>query len=161
MSDPRSHPAPERRPKATTAVLAGLVGLVLAGVLGYLPAEWFIDFGLADLPSRTQLVLGLYLLAAVLLLLGGLVTLFRVFTGGVLLLLGALAAIGAVVGEPLLLFPGQFSQFFTSMFQFVPDQAFVRVAAAVGGPVLLVLCAVPATFRYLRHPERSASRPGW
>ncbi|GHF45794.1 hypothetical protein FHX82_001674 [Amycolatopsis bartoniae] len=160
MTNPYGHPDAERRPNGVTAILAGLVGLGLAGVLGYLPATWFVDYGIDDLPEPTKIVLGLYFGAALLLLAGALVTLFRAFAGGVLLLLGALGAIGAVVTEPLLLFPGYFTQFFRAMFQLTPDQAFVRVAAAVGGPVVLVLCALPRTFRYLRYRPGDHPQPG-
>ncbi|TNC29600.1 hypothetical protein [Amycolatopsis alkalitolerans] len=155
MTNPYGHPpgpgAVGRRPSGVTAILGGLIALVLAGVLGYLPVKVFIDYGIDDLPRNTKIVLGLYLGAGALLLAGALVTFFRTVTGAVLLLLGALATIGAVVTEPLLLYPGYFTQFFAAVFQFAPDQAFVRVAATVGGPVLLVLASLPRTFRYLRH----------
>jgi hypothetical protein len=158
VTNPYGYPAqpsvPERRPSGVTAILAGFAGLALAGVLAYLPVTVFIDYGIDDLPNDTKIVLGLYLGAALLLLIGALVTFFRAVAGAVLLLIGALVSIAAVVTEPLLLYPGFFPQFFKAMFQFVPDQAFVRVGAAVGGPVVLVLSALPWTFRYLRY------RPG-
>lgn len=145
----------ERAPSGATAVLAALVGLALAGILGYLPVTQFIYFGISDRPDRTLIVLGLYLGAALLLLLGSLVTFFRVLAGGILLLIGALVAVAAVVAEATLIQPGRLIDFFGAMFQFVPDDAFVRVAATVGGPLVFLLAALPSTFRYLgdRQPE--------
>ncbi|MTD54237.1 hypothetical protein GKO32_09655 [Amycolatopsis sp. RM579] len=170
---PARGPVPARRPRGVTAILGGLAALALAGALGYLPVRVFIDFGIDDLPKDAKIVLGLYFGAALILLLGALGTLFRAVAGAVLLLIGALATIGAVVTEPLLLYPDYFTQFFAAMFRFEPENAFVRVAATVGGPVVLVLAALPATFRYLRyepgdypspaqtHPERSHPPPDW
>jgi hypothetical protein len=167
-----SFPA-ERRPSGVTAILDGFAALALAGALGYLPVTVFIDYGIDDLPRDTKIVLAVYLGAALILLIGALITFFRAVAGAVLLLIGALAAIAAVVTEPLLLYPGYFTQFFKAMFQFVPDDAFVRVAATVGGPVVLILSSLPPTFRYLRyrpgeypavtrrHPERSHPSQGW
>lgn len=174
MTDPYGNPGqPVRRPSGVTAILDGLAALALAGALGYLPVNVFIDYGIEDLPQDTKVVLGVYLGAGLLLLIGALITFFRAVAGAVLLLIGALAAIAAVVIEPLLLYPGYFTQFFAAMFQFVPDDAFVRVAATVGGPVVLVLSSLPWTYRYLRYrpgdypaaapkyPERTNPSQGW
>lgn len=140
----------ERTPSGATAILAALVGLALAGILGYLPVTQFIYFGIVDQPDRTLIVLGLYLGAALLLLLGALVTFFRVLAGGILLLIGALVAVVSVLAESTLVQPGRFTDFFRVMFQFIPDDAFVRVAATVGGPLVFLLAALPSTVRYLR-----------
>ncbi|HJQ48541.1 MAG TPA: hypothetical protein VJ870_19785 [Amycolatopsis sp.] len=144
----------------TTAILAGIVGLALTGVLGYLPVKVFIDVGVNDLPGKVLLLLGLYLGAALLLLLGALVTFLRALAAAALLLLGGLAAIGAVVAEPLLFYPGQIGEFFKAMFSFAQDDAFVRVSAAVGGPVVVVLSVLPSTLRYLRY-RPSDHVQGW
>lgn len=151
----------ERTPNGATAILAGLTGLTLAGILGYLPVTQFIYYGISDQPDRTLIVLGLYLGAALLLLLGAVVTFFRGLAGGILLLIGALVAMAAVVAEPTLLQPGRFTAFFRAMFQFIPDDAFVRVAATVGGPLVFLLAVLPSTFRYLRDrpPERGYRLP--
>jgi hypothetical protein len=152
-------PIPERRPSGATAILAGLIGLVLAGALGYLPVKVFIDVGINDLPSDSKIVLGLYLGAALLLLIGALVIFFRAVAGAVLLLIGGLVTIAAVVLEPVLLYPGHFGEFFSAMFQFSPDDAFVRVAATIGGPVVFLLCVLPWTYRYLRYRPAEFSYP--
>jgi hypothetical protein len=150
-----------RKTGGSTAVVAGILGLGLAGALGYLPVTEFIDYGIDGAPSRLLIVFGLYLGAALLLFLGALVTFFRVLAGAVLLLIGGLAAIAAVVAEPVLLHPGLFAEFFKAMFQFGREAAFVRVAAAIGGPVVVVLSALPSTFRFLRYrpPEPAYGPP--
>ncbi|NIH87224.1 hypothetical protein [Amycolatopsis granulosa] len=141
----------EPRPSAVTATLAGVLGLVLAGVLGYLPLKFFVDYGFAGMDGKVRVVLVIYSAAALVLLVGALATFFRAVAGAVLLLAGGLLAVAAVVGEPVLLYPGYFGAFFAEMFRFAPDDAFVRVGAAVGGPVVFVLAVLPGTFRYLRY----------
>lgn len=141
----------EPRPSGTTAILAGVLGLVLACLLGYLPLKFFVDYGFAGMDGKVRVVLGVYSLAALVLLAGALTTFFRAVTGAILLLLGGLLAVAAVVCEPVLLYPGYFEDFFAAMFRFTPDDAFVRVGAAVGGPIVFVLAVLPWTFRYLRH----------
>jgi hypothetical protein len=155
VTNPFGHPVRRSglpvRPNAVSAVLAGIVALGLSGALGDLPVTEFIDYGVDAAPTRLLVVLGLYLGAALLLFLGALMTFFRVLAGAIVVLLGGLAAMAAVVAEPVLLHPGLFGDFFAVMFRFSSDDAFVRVAAAVGGPVVFVLAALPSTFRYLRH----------
>lgn len=165
MTNPFGHPVPSgagRRPSGITAIPAGSAGFLLTPFLGYLPVKEFIHNGL-DIPTHLQIVLGLYLFAGVVLLIGAIVTFFRAVTGGVLLLIGAVATIAAVLSEPLLLHAGGFAQFFRSAFSFGVDDAFVRVAATIGGPVVLVLAAMPATFRYLKYPAYGSGNPsqGW
>lgn len=164
MTSPHGYAAaaPQPRPNGTTAILAGVIGLLLAGVLGYLPSKVFVDIGISDLPGKALIMLGLYLGAALLLLLGALVTFFRAVAGAVLLLLGGLATVGAVLSEPLLFYPSLIGEFFKAMFQFAEDDAFVRVGAAVGGPLVFLLSALPWTFRYLRYrPSEHRYPQGW
>jgi hypothetical protein len=151
VTTPYGYPSPQRRPTGATAILAGLVGLGLAGVLGYLPATMFIEFGISDLPGRWPIVLGIYLGAALLLLIGALVTFFRALAGAILLLIGGLVAVAAVLLEPVLLYPAYFAEFFKAMFQLTPDYAFVRVSGAIGGPLVILLASLPWTFRFLRY----------
>ncbi|MDQ0379206.1 hypothetical protein [Amycolatopsis thermophila] len=141
----------EPRPSGLTAILAGALGLLLAVVLGYLPLKFFVDHGLDGMAVKVSCVLGVYSAAALFLLVGALITFFRAVAGAVSLLVGALLAVAAVVLEPVLLYPGYVGAFFSDMFRFGPDDAFVRVGAAVGGPLVFVLAVLPWTFRYLRH----------
>ncbi|OXM73139.1 MULTISPECIES: hypothetical protein [Amycolatopsis] len=141
----------EPRPNGTTAILAGVVGLVLAGLLGYLPLKFFVDHGFAGMDGKVRGVLAVYSAAALVLLAGALTTFFRAVAGAVLLLAGGLLAVAAVICEPILLYPGYFGDFFAVMFRFASDDAFVRVGAVVGGPLVFVLAVLPWTFRYLRH----------
>jgi hypothetical protein len=159
---PRGRPAPPpRRPNGATAIIAGILALGVAGMLGVLPVREFIDHGVDTAPTRLLVVLGLYLGGALLLVLGALMTFFRSVAGAILLLLASLVAIAAVVLEPTLLYPEDFAEFFKEMFRLVPDLAFVRVAAAVGGPLVFLLAVLPSTFRYLRYrqPEPSYRVP--
>jgi hypothetical protein len=153
---PGGRPA-SRKPNGATAIIAGILALPVAGMLGALPVQQFIDNGVDSAPPRVLVVLGLYLGAALLLVWGALVMFFRSVFGAILVLLGSLAAIAAVVLEPALLYPEAFTEFFKEMFRLVPNLAFTRVAAAVGGPLVFVLAVLPSTFRYLRHRPLEAS----
>ncbi|HKS44657.1 MAG TPA: hypothetical protein VJT49_05990 [Amycolatopsis sp.] len=162
-------PVGPRTPSGVTAVLGGLVALALAGVLGYLPITDFVDYGISDLPDHTKISDALYFGAAILLLLGALMTFLRLLAGSVLLLAGGLATIAAVVAEPLLIHPYAFVEFFDRVFRFVPNAAFVRIGGIVGGPLVVLLAAQPSTFRYLRYrppdagygPPYSGPARGW
>lgn len=165
MTNPFGHPVPSTSrssPSGVTAIPAGVAAFLLSGFVGYLPVKEFIEVGI-DVPQRLQIVLGMYLFAGIALLAGAIVTFFRTVTGGVLLIVGAVVTIAALLSEPLVLYPGSFAQFFRSVFSFSVDDAFVRVAATIGGPVVLVLAAMPATFRYLRYPAYASggSSRGW
>jgi hypothetical protein len=155
---PAGYPAPEKRPNGATAILAGLLGLGLAGVLGYLPVRYFIDmpsgFGLSDLPGKLLTVLALYSAAGIFLLIGALITFFRASAGAVLLLIGALLAIASVLLEPALLYQNDYANYFQAIYEFRLRAAFVRVGGLIGGPLVFVLAVLPPTFRYLRY------RPG-
>ncbi|WP_205660468.1 hypothetical protein [Amycolatopsis antarctica] len=147
--------AQQSPPSGATAILAGLVGLVLGGVLAFLPTYWLIDIpegaSLSDLQSNGYTMLGLYYGAGLFLILGAIVTFFRGFAGAFLLLVGSLLGVAAVLLEPAILYDGQFGLFFELTFSFEVPQAWVRIAGLVLGPVVLILAVLPPTMRYLRH----------
>ncbi|SFB59867.1 hypothetical protein SAMN05216266_12481 [Amycolatopsis marina] len=146
---------PPRNPNGATAIIAGLLGLALCGLVGYLPVYTFIEIpsgiSIGDLPGEALTVLGLYLAAAILLLIGAVVTLFRSVVGAVLLIIGATLALTSVLLEPALLYRSEYGMFFEMTFQFESDTAFSRVGAIVLAPIVLLLAALPPTFRYLKH----------
>ncbi|WP_158888625.1 hypothetical protein [Amycolatopsis anabasis] len=155
MSTPYGGYVLPKRPNGATAIIAGILALGLAFVLGYLPVRYFIDmpsgFGLGDLPGELLTMLGLYLAAAIFLLIGALVTFLRALTGAVLLLIGALLTLAAVLLEPALMYHGDFGTYFQLVFEFeLDDASFVRAAGLVFGPITFFLTVLPPTFRYLR-----------
>lgn len=143
------------RPSGATAVIAATVGLVLSGLTGYVPIDTFIDipsgYSLGDLPGGLLIGLGLYLVAALLLLIGALATFFRSFAGGVLLLIGALLTVGAILGEPLLVPYGQYGTYFKYLFSFTNFGSIAGASALVLAPLLFVVAVIPPTVKYLRY----------
>ncbi|WP_414939863.1 hypothetical protein [Amycolatopsis sp. cmx-11-51] len=147
------YPAPQTRPTGATAIIAALSGLVAAGAAGYIPVYFFLrlpsGFSLGDLPGLVLTVLGLYLLAALLLLIGALSAFFRSVAGAVLLVLGSLMVITAVLMEPLA-FNGTYSQYFRLQFEFKTFVAIARVVMFAVVPLTLIFAIIPPTLKYLR-----------
>jgi hypothetical protein len=147
------YPAPQARPTGATAIIAALLGLVAAGAAGYLPIYFFLKlpsgFSIGNLPGLVLTALGLYLLAALLLLVGALSAFFRSVAGAVLLILGSLMVIAAVVMEPLA-FNGSYGLYFRTQFEFGTFVAIVRVVIFAVVPVTLIFAIIPPTLKYLR-----------
>ncbi|GAB3488797.1 hypothetical protein [Amycolatopsis cihanbeyliensis] len=174
MTNSYGHPAtpppgysrPARpRPSGATAIIAAVLALPLAGIAGYLPVDVFIDYGVDTLPGTLLTLLGCYLGAAVFLLIGALLTFFRVIAGAIMLLIGALLGLAAPLLEPALLGGNDYGTYFEAVFQLEFENAFVRLGAIVLAPVVLILAALPPTFRYLGHRPRPMPtydpRPGY
>ncbi|WP_370944593.1 hypothetical protein AB5J62_36535 [Amycolatopsis sp. cg5] len=146
-------PASPRRPSGATAVLAGLLGLLVAGVVAYVPIQVFISlpsgFSIGDLPTRALIYLAVALVAALSLLLGSLMAFFRAFAGAILLILGSLLAITAILLEASLHIG--FGRYFEAVFSFGDIDEIVRAAAVIGAPIVLLLAVLPPTVKYLRH----------
>ncbi|SDX78203.1 hypothetical protein SAMN05421504_103827 [Amycolatopsis xylanica] len=145
-------PAPQRRPSGATAILAGLLGLLVAGAIAYLPIRVFISlpsgFSIGDLDTRALIYIGVALTAAFCLLLGSLMTFFRAFAGAIVLIVGSLLAIAAILLEATLYL--SFGEYFSAVFSFSLTEDIVRAAAVIGAPLVLLLAVLPPTFKYLR-----------
>ncbi|OKA08519.1 hypothetical protein ATP06_0214250 [Amycolatopsis regifaucium] len=130
-----------------------MLGLVAAGAAGYLPIYFFLKlpsgFSIGNLPGLVLTALGLYLLAALLLLVGALSAFFRSVAGAVLLISGSLMVIAAVVLEPLA-FNGTHSHYFRTQFEFESFVALVRVVMFAVVPCTLIFAIIPPTLKYLR-----------
>ncbi|MFD5090617.1 hypothetical protein ACFWMR_08455 [Amycolatopsis thailandensis] len=146
------HP-PQARPNGATAIIAGFLGLIAAGTSGYLPVYFFLElppgFSIGDMPGLVLTALGLYLLAALLLLIGALSAFFRSVAGAVLLTLGSLMVIAAVLLEPLA-FNASYGLYFRLQFEFESFAAIARVALFVVAPFTLIFAVIPPTLKYLR-----------
>jgi hypothetical protein len=148
------HPAPPlARPSGVTAIIAALLGLGGAGMCVYLPTKVLVDLparlGLADLPGEVYTSYGLFYSAALFLLLGAVLTLFRKTAGGILLLTGSLLVIAALMLEPALLFDGRYGRYFRAVFGFGSGDAWIRFLLMVLAPLTFLLAVLPPTFRYL------------
>ena len=157
----------EPRPSGVTAFLAAILGLVLAAMTGYVPIHTFISipsgYSIGDLPGEVLVLLGVYLMTALLLLIGALATFFRSFAGGILLLIGSLLTIAVIFAEPLVALDGKYDVYFKYLFGFEDLGAIIGVASLVVSPVLFLLAVIPPTFRYLRYrrpiPQAYGAQP--
>ncbi|SFP38070.1 hypothetical protein SAMN05421810_102414 [Amycolatopsis arida] len=160
---PAHHGGP-RRPNPATAILAALLGLVVAGLAGYLPVWVFVEFGLDRQGGGALAALGLYLGATVLLLFGSLLTFFRVVVGAVLLIVGAVLGVAAVLLEPVLL-DTAYELYFELVLEWDRVDGLSRIGTLAFAPVVLLLAVLPPTFRYLRHrapaPTAYGPPPAW
>jgi hypothetical protein len=157
-----SHSYSSTRPSGVTAILAGLLGFAAAAASGYVPVKIFLDmpaeFSLGALPNWVLVDLGAYLGAGLVLLLGGLATLFRATAGAVLLGLGALLAVGALLMEPLSV-GVPLARFADAMFTHGGFAMIDRVGLAALAVLVLILAFLPPTLRYLRY--RTPMMPMW
>ncbi|WP_020664895.1 hypothetical protein [Amycolatopsis benzoatilytica] len=179
MSGLHGHPARQRErplspaeprpdgPNGTTAIAAGLLGLVAAAVSGYLPVTLFIGipsgFSLGDLSPWTLVDLAAYLIASLVLLIGAVSTFLRTTAGALLLIAGGLFALGALLLEPALAGSPAYVEYFRTLFRFENFAAVDRVALLGSAVLVLILAGLPRTFGYLRHrapavPATSPSR---
>lgn len=164
----------EPHPNGTTAILAGLLGLVLAALAGYVPINFFIHiesgFSIGDLPGIVLVYLGMFLGAALFLLIGALAALFRAVAGAVMLLVGSLLATASILFEPMITLHNDYALYFKVVFTLEGLEQIVRVATLVLAPLVLILAALPPTFAYLRYrtpaprpydPNRAYPRQSW
>ncbi len=147
------HPPMQARPTGATAILAGLYGLIGALAAGYIPIYFFLElpsgFSIGNLPGLVLTTLGLYLVAALFLLIGALATFFRSVAGAVLLVLGSLLAIAGILVEPLA-FNAPYDLYFKIQFEFETFVAIVRVIMFAFIPFTLIFAVLPPTLKYLR-----------
>ncbi|MEC3981886.1 hypothetical protein [Amycolatopsis sp. H20-H5] len=138
-----------------TAVLAALLGFVVALAAGHVPVNLFIDipsgFSLGDLPASNLVDLAIFLGAALFLLIGAVATLFRSLVGAILLVLGSLLAIAGILIESTVAYGLPFGSYFETVFAVKTFAAVDRAIVVVAAPLVLVLAALPVTFRHLRY----------
>lgn len=139
--------------------MAALFGLIGAIAAGYIPIYFFIalpsGFSIGDLPGLVLTTMGLYLVAALFLLVGALATFFRSVAGAVMLVLGSLLVIAAIVVEPLA-FNAPYGLYFRILFDFETFVAMVRVIMFAFVPFTLIFAILPPTLKYLRYRPAAA-----
>lgn len=157
-------PPRPRGPNGVTALTAAVLGLLLTFPLVYVPSEQFIaipsGFSVGLLPIGVLAELGLYSGAGLVMLVGGLVTLFRGVAGAVLLIVGSALAVAAVVAEPVLGYSDGYRAFFDYLTSFRDLPGTARAVGLCGALLVFVLAVLPGTFRYLRHRAPAAETYG-
>jgi len=149
-----AYQAPDRRPNGASAIIAAILGLVLAGVLAAIPIKLMMDIpsgaSLGDVRGEVITPTALYLGAAVLLLIGSLVTFFRGLAGAILLAIGAvLALVVFLVDAPII--GVDIDEYLSAVFGLDIADAWFRFGALVLSPVVMIFALLPPTFRYLRY----------
>ena len=137
-----------------------MLGLPAAVAAGFVPVESFLglpaEFSLGALPDGVLIDLAGFLVAGLVLLVGGLATLFRATAGAVLLGVGAVLALAALLAEPLVV-NVPLAQYVDTLFARGGLETAARVVLAALAALVLVLASVPTTFRHLRY--RTPPRP--
>ncbi|RZQ63530.1 hypothetical protein [Amycolatopsis suaedae] len=150
--------AQQSRPGGGTAITAAIFGLFAAIASAYIPIRAFIVLpsgaGIGDLPGEVLTVLALYLGAALLLLIGALVTFFRAVFGAILLILGSVLTLTSIMLEPALFPMSRFDRYFEAIFTFDSEPAIWHFAALVLGVLTLLFAILPPTFKYLTYKPR-------
>ena len=149
---------PSRTGNPATAIIAAVLGLVAAAALVVLTLDVLNTLpdsaGFGDLPGELQTVLILRVAAAVVLLTGLIIVLFRKLAGAFVLVLGALVAIAAILLYPVLLkdfFPGlTFGDYLEAIFKFDGAQTTYAAITLIAAPLALIVAILPPTLNYLR-----------
>lgn len=164
---------------AGLAVTAGILGLVLAGCLGYATIDMLGDIpDGADMPGGYTALFVLHFLVAGLGLLGAILVFARQVAGAFVLLGTGLLAVVAIVVDPLMaegLFffllgdlpttppsaTGDFGLYWETMFEFGNEQAVMFAVSLVLGVILLIIAALPPSLNYLRGSSRGQAGYGY
>jgi hypothetical protein len=159
------------------AVTAGILGIGLAGCLGYATIDLIgqIPDGM-NIPGGYTAMFVLHFLVAALGLLGAILVFARQVAGAFVLLATGLLAVVAIVVDPLMaeglwvlllgdlpsLTPtGDYSAYWEAMFEFGNEQAVLFFVSLCLGAVLLVIAALPPSLNYLRGSSRGQAGYGY
>lgn len=162
---PQGFPGREGNP--ALAVIAGIIGIGIAGVLAYQTIDLLSDISGApgELPGGWTVMIVLHFVVAGLGLLGAILVFARQIAGAFVLLATATFAIAVLILDPAIAegiwftmlgaMPtveptGDFSAYFEAMFEFGNEQAVLRFIALVLAPILLIIAALPPSLNWLR-----------
>ncbi|MPZ83685.1 MAG: hypothetical protein GEV28_26150 [Actinophytocola sp.] len=159
---PRGNPAP--------AVIAGVLGLGVAGTLGYQCVDLLMDIPDGfSLPGRWTAMIVAHLVVVAIALLGAVLVFARRIAGAFLLLAAALLTVLVVLVDPVLAngiavtmlgaapdisATGEVGAYYELLVEFGNEQAVLRFLAACVALVLLVIAALPPVLNYLRRAPR-------
>jgi len=161
---PQGYPVREGSP--ALAVIAGIIGIGIAGVLAYQTIDLLSDIsGAPEIPGGWTVMIILHFVVAGLGLLGAILVFARQIAGAFVLLATATFAIAVLILDPAMAegvwasmlgaMPtveptGDFSAYFEAMFEFGNEQAVLRFIALVLAPILLIIAALPPSLNWLR-----------
>jgi len=163
------------------AVIAGIIGIGLAGVFAYQTIDLLADVSDAsgDMPGGWVTMIILHFVVAGFGLLGAILVFARQVAGAFVLLAAATFAIVVLILDPAMAegvwasmlgaLPtveptGDFSAYFQAMFEFGNEQAVLRFIGLVLGVLLLIIAALPPSLNWLRGSRNSGYsqyQQGW
>lgn len=159
------------------SVTAGILGIALAGCLGYATIDLLGELpDGVEPPSGYTAMFVLHFLVVGLGLLGAILVFARQVAGAFVLLGTGLLAVVAIVVDPLMAeslwvfllgdLPsgeptGDYSAYWETMFEFGNEQAVLFFVSLVLGAVVMVLAALPPSLNYLRGSSRGAAAYGY
>lgn len=159
---PRGNPVP--------AVVAGIVGLGVAGTLGYQCVDLLVNIPDGfSLPGRWMAMVVAHLVVVAIALLGAVLVFARRIAGAFLLLAAGVLTVLVVLVDPVLAneiavtmlgtapdisATGDVGAYYELLVEFGNAQAVLRFVAACLALVLLVVAALPPVLNYLRRPQR-------
>jgi hypothetical protein len=165
-------------------VTAGILGIILAGCLGYATIDMLgeIPDG-GEMPGGYTALFVLHFLVAGLGVLGAILVFARQVAGAFVLLGTGLLAVVAIVADPLMAeslwvfllgdlptsppsATGDYALYWETMFEFGNEQAVLFAVSLVLGAILLVIAALPPSLNYLRGSRAQAGygypqQPHW
>ncbi len=132
---------PGREGNPALAVVAGIIGIGIAGVLAYQTIDLLVDLGdvRGDIPGGWTVMIVLHLVVAGLGLLGAILVFVRQVAGAFVLLAAATFAIAVLILDPAL----------------AEGVWFTMLGALVLAPVLLIIAALPPSLGWPRGPRPS------
>lgn len=154
------HPGPSGGANPATAVIAGILAILIAVFEGVVLGYWFSLGSLGDMPGQVVTVVALEALVALVLLIGAIMMFARKTAGAVLTIVGAVIAAAGVLLEPVMLGIGRYGRYMEALFQLDTAATLFRVLTLFAAPVVLILAVLPPTFKYLRS-SRGSHSPGY
>lgn len=159
-----NYPAQTGGGSPATAIIAGVLGLAAAVLMGIAGFKMISDIpDGAEVPSEYNIMMILLFAAAVVCLIGAIITFVRKVAGAFVLLIGAIVVIAAILVQPALLSSMaseaggsvSFGDFFEQLFKFNDAQSTCEAIALIVAPFLLILSVIPPTLNWLRGSTQS------
>lgn len=164
-----NYPA-QRAGSPATAIIAGILGLAVTVLLAIAGFEWLGDLSDApdgfEVPAEYTIIIILLFAAAVVCLIGAIITFVRKVAGAFVLLIGAIVTLAAVLLQPVLLSSlaqgadVSFGDFIKELFKFETTRFTCEAIALICAPILLIFSVIPPTLNWLRGSGQPAQPYG-
>ncbi|HEY0449464.1 hypothetical protein [Actinophytocola sp.] len=167
---PPGYGAPQPSGNPALAIIAAILGLAVAGTLGYQCVHLLINIPAGfSLPGGWSAMVVFHFAVVAIALLGAVLVFARQVAGAFVLLAAAMLTVVVVVLDPVLADQVAFTMagalpdvsatsdvgaYYELLFEFGNEQAVLRFLALCAAAVLLVVAALPPSLNYLRGARR-------